>query len=168
MPTNDPAALIAEAREMCEFCDGRQYWVSEEGAEIQCDFCSFATWVPSAANINRLPGPIRRYIHDIETRCDPAGDIQTIAVLRENLEAALRERDDSDNDRTILLNTLSARNARIAELERERDEAFDAAKEAQPHVCSFLCPSTRRDGEEWKHSRMCQKLSALKRTKGTP
>ena len=34
------------------------------------------TWTPSADNINALPEPLRHYIHDLETVCDPAGDVQ--------------------------------------------------------------------------------------------
>ena len=86
------AARIAEleaeiTRKSCEFCDGRRYWVSEEGAEIICDFCSFDRWTPTSGNVNALPKPLRAYIHDIETKCDPAGDVRTIAIQEENLVA---------------------------------------------------------------------------------
>ena len=36
-------------------------------------------WLPTPENINALPGPVRKFIHDIETNCDPAG------LVRENL-----------------------------------------------------------------------------------
>jgi hypothetical protein len=49
------------------------------------------TWTPTAENINALPAPVRRYIHDLETVCDPAGDIRALACARENT-AALAER----------------------------------------------------------------------------
>jgi hypothetical protein len=39
--------------------------------------------------INSAPEPLREYIHDIEAKCDPAGDIRTIALLRENQAALL-------------------------------------------------------------------------------
>jgi hypothetical protein len=42
---------------------------------------------PSAEEINALPEKFRRYIHDLETRCDKSGDVQTIALLREDREA---------------------------------------------------------------------------------
>ena len=42
---------------------------------------------PSADEINALPEKFRRYIHDLETRCDKSGDVQTIALLREDREA---------------------------------------------------------------------------------
>jgi len=31
--------------------------------------------------------PLRQYIHDLETRSDPAGDVSAIACLRENVAA---------------------------------------------------------------------------------
>lgn len=40
-------------------------------------------WLPTPENINALPEPLRRYVHDLETRCDPAGDIARLAVLRD-------------------------------------------------------------------------------------
>jgi hypothetical protein len=51
-------------------------------------------FVPDPEHINALPGPLRRYIHDLETRADPAGDVAQIAILRETvaaLEARIRE-----------------------------------------------------------------------------
>jgi endogenous inhibitor of DNA gyrase (YacG/DUF329 family) len=51
-------------------------------------------FVPDADHINALPGPLRRYIHDLETRADPAGDVAEIALLKENnaaLWARIRE-----------------------------------------------------------------------------
>jgi len=38
-------------------------------------------WRPTTTSINALPLPLRRYIHALETRHDPAGDFQTIAIL---------------------------------------------------------------------------------------
>ena len=38
--------------------------------------------------VNALPDPLRRYIHDLETRADPAGDVQLIYELRAQLTAA--------------------------------------------------------------------------------
>lgn len=47
-------------------------------------------WVPTANNINALPDSIRKYIHDLETRADPAGDIREIHLLRQQ-KAALED-----------------------------------------------------------------------------
>lgn len=45
------------------------------------------TWTPTPANINALPEPLRAYIHDLSTNCDPAG------IVTENfsLHVAVRE-----------------------------------------------------------------------------
>jgi predicted nuclease with TOPRIM domain len=42
-----------------------------------------AKWFPTAANITALPEPLRRYIHDLETRCDPSGDIAALTLTRD-------------------------------------------------------------------------------------
>jgi hypothetical protein len=44
-------------------------------------------WTPTAESVNALPEPLRRYICDLETRCDPAGDVRTIASLREQRDS---------------------------------------------------------------------------------
>lgn len=48
-------------------------------------------WTPTAENINALPEPVRRYIHDLETNADPAGNLQRLAHLEQE-NAALRKR----------------------------------------------------------------------------
>ena len=49
-----------------------------------------ASIYPSADEINALPEKFRQYIHDLVTRCDRSGDIQTIAILREDRDALQR------------------------------------------------------------------------------
>ena len=49
-----------------------------------------ASIYPSVDEINALPEKFRRYIHDIQTRCDKTGDVQTIALLREDRDALQR------------------------------------------------------------------------------
>ena len=51
-------------------------------------------FVPDPDHINALPEPLRKYIHDLATRADPAGDVAEIALLKENnraLWARIRE-----------------------------------------------------------------------------
>jgi hypothetical protein len=42
-----------------------------------------ASIYPTVDEINALPEKFRQYIHDLETRCDKSGDVQTIAILGE-------------------------------------------------------------------------------------
>jgi hypothetical protein len=72
----DAECIIAEHEAVPRLC-----------AEVE----GLQSWTPTVENINALPEGIRQYIHDIETRSDPAGDIRTIAVQKENL-AALEKR----------------------------------------------------------------------------
>ena len=51
-------------------------------------------WLPTAANVNALPEGIRRYVHDLEARCDPAHDVQKMALQADTirgLDARVRE-----------------------------------------------------------------------------
>lgn len=84
--------LHGQCRERCKFCD----------AKCQCTQCSHsalaqpgpspnekrtAACYPTPDEINALPEKFRQYIHDLETRTDKSGDVQTIALLREDREA---------------------------------------------------------------------------------
>jgi hypothetical protein len=64
---------------------------------------------PSVEQINTLPEKFRQYIHDLETHCDKSGDVQTIALLREDRDALQRRVEELE--------------ARIAQQEREYLEA---------------------------------------------
>jgi hypothetical protein len=43
-----------------------------------------------ADRINRLPNWARKYIHDLETRADPSGDIQELADLRDQRDGLVK------------------------------------------------------------------------------
>ena len=78
------AALVEAQRErddlrVCDICHGKGWWMSKEGAQIGCD-CQ-----PTPECINALPEQLRRHIHDLETRVDPAGDLQRIAFLQDTV-----------------------------------------------------------------------------------
>lgn len=40
-------------------------------------------WLPTAENINKLPGPVRSYIHELTANSDPAGTIQENVFLKD-------------------------------------------------------------------------------------
>ena len=42
-------------------------------------------WTPTAENINALPDPIRDYIHRLEARFDPAGEVRELVLLRDQM-----------------------------------------------------------------------------------
>jgi BMFP domain-containing protein YqiC len=46
-----------------------------------------ASIYPTSDEINALLEKFRQYIHDLVTRCDKSGDVQTIALLREDRDA---------------------------------------------------------------------------------
>jgi hypothetical protein len=51
-----------------------------------------ASIYPAADEIKALPEKFRQYIHDMISRCDKSGDVQTIAIMRENRDALQRRR----------------------------------------------------------------------------
>jgi hypothetical protein len=57
---------------------------------------------PSAEEINVLPDKFRQYIHDLETRCDKSGDVQTIAILREDRDALQRRVEELEAELKLL------------------------------------------------------------------
>src|SRR5215468_1545853 len=46
-------------------------------------------WLPTAENVNALQEGIRRYVRDLQTRCDPTGDVQTMALQADGIIRAL-------------------------------------------------------------------------------
>lgn len=50
-----------------------------------------ASIYPKPEEISALPEKVRRYIHDLVSRCDKSGDVRTIALLREDRDALARE-----------------------------------------------------------------------------
>jgi hypothetical protein len=46
---------------------------------------TFKGEVMKSEEINKLPEKVRAYIHDLQTNCDPSGNIQTIASLKEQV-----------------------------------------------------------------------------------
>ena len=71
-------------------------------------------WDPTAENINALPEPLRVYIHDLNTVCDPAGDVRELnaefASLKEQrVDALLVANDPFFLSRIEMLVALAAR-----------------------------------------------------------
>ena len=44
-------------------------------------------WLPTADNVNALPEGLRRYVHDLATGCDPAGDVAQLILLKDQRDA---------------------------------------------------------------------------------
>lgn len=40
-------------------------------------------WLPTAENVNALPEPIRRFVHELSTNADPAGTVRELAMLKD-------------------------------------------------------------------------------------
>ena len=45
-------------------------------------------------------------------------------------------------------------------LRDERDRLAELVRQAQPHVCSLLCPSVKARHELWTHTKLCLNMQA--------
>ena len=44
-------------------------------------------WLPTPENINALPEPVRKFIHDIETNIDPQGMVRENVLIKDTCKA---------------------------------------------------------------------------------
>lgn len=44
-------------------------------------------WLPTPENINVLPEPVRKFIHEIEMNCDPAGIVRENILIKDTCKA---------------------------------------------------------------------------------
>ena len=82
-----------------------------------------ADWEPTPHNINALPEPLRKHIQELETRCDPAGDVGRMALLEDQNRQLQARGEALEVERDELL-------ARVDELEGEVEGLEDAASRA--------------------------------------
>lgn len=87
-------------------------------------------FLPTAEHINALPEGLRKFVHDIETMCDPSGYVAELALTKDLLRAAgvkigvLKKERDEGNDRAERAIEVSLRAG------SERDEAKRVLDEA--------------------------------------
>lgn len=84
-------------------------------------------WLPTVKNINALPEPIRKYIHDLETSCDPAGMVQANTIMKDlcnQLEAKLIQQEPEIDEKYVgrKLIELIQLNSRFPKSVQQRDE----------------------------------------------
>ena len=97
---NSRVQLLAKACEMAGYAGpgdrelGRELWweLSQVVKRLDSSWRAINAeqdWnpLPIVERINNLPEWLRRYVHDIEARCDPAGDVRTITELRDTIRA---------------------------------------------------------------------------------
>lgn len=116
-----------------------------------------------AAEINALPEHVRRYVYDLETRCDPAGDVQTIASLREQVAGLLAERARSEPIVAAALE-LARRRAEKRAADRTSRDAFNRAHYAHgfwnPDAPPPVDPP-HQDPDKWSAADVCWRASRL-------
>ena len=85
-----------------------------------------ATWTPTPDNVNALSPPLRQYIHNLETRCDPAGDVRDLIILQ---------------DRARDLETLLARESKV--LAEARELLAESAAQLRKYQPDYENPATQ-------------------------
>jgi hypothetical protein len=80
----------------------------------------FDGWLPTPENINALPEPLRKFIHDLETRCDPAGDVRSRVLAEDAVRALEAWKLDAEAE---LLKAGATLGLQAAELERVKATA---------------------------------------------
>jgi len=55
------------------------------------DGAALDSLAPTAENINALPEPVRRYVHQLETLSDLAGLVREHALLKQQVRALLKK-----------------------------------------------------------------------------
>jgi hypothetical protein len=65
-------------------------------------------WLPTPANINALPEPIRKYIHNLETLCDPAGIVTQNTLARDRKTQLVARLKDTTSEQHYDLNFIQA------------------------------------------------------------
>lgn len=63
----------------------------------------FEGWEPTSEAINELPEPVRRYVHDLETRCDPAGEVRDLTMIKAENEQLRKALEDVKADADVEL-----------------------------------------------------------------
>lgn len=48
-------------------------------------------WSPTLENINNLPDGLREYVHDLQTRCDPAGEVAQLIIAKDTIRQIEKE-----------------------------------------------------------------------------
>ena len=98
-----------------------------ERLKVVCkDYCDLVDFSPTAEQINALPDGLRTYIHALETRCDPAGEVRELVVARDiiaTLGVAAKESEIISEAGRELQKQLKIR-TRELELSRENAEAW--------------------------------------------
>jgi hypothetical protein len=108
-------------------------------------------WQPTVENINGLPDPLRRYIHDMETVCDPAGIVARNILLTDQIVMTARVlpeiniRCETTSDGIQGMTTLN-----VVRVEAEDDGSFTAVTDHWPATSPSLplTEGARRIAEE--------------------
>lgn len=87
--------------------------------QIRQHIQAYKGWLPTSKNINALPEPIRKYIHDIETNCSPANMVQENTLLKDTCEQLEKKLEMSSNRIKVLKRIIDTPKAKGKEVDVE-------------------------------------------------
>ena len=96
-------------------------------------------------------------------------DESIVNNLRSKVDAALRRaKAEGQEEGSAQWKKTNAEYERVSKAHSRLSETTDylirALDMAQPIVCSMLCPSVKKTGEEWSHVQKCDSISLTLRT----
>jgi len=124
-------------------------------------------WLPTAESVNALPESVRQYVHDLEARCDPAGDVAALTGLRDQIDGVqIMYRKAADALKEVRGCFVAAEveglsvalaettDARLKDLvERRLMHALYAAQEASQRAAAPVSGGEREQFEAWASER---------------
>lgn len=111
-----------------------------------------ACWTPTSEAIDALPGPIRSYIHDLESRADPAGEVRELVICRDSLVAMERRVAEAET----VLTSIEWGLPQVRELGPD-----ETRRTGNTHRWVDACPSCRC-AKEAGHARNCRLARCLR------
>lgn len=121
----------------------------------------------TSAEINALPDRLRSFVHDLETRCDPAGDIRRLRLIEDEnrmLRVKIQEHNSEQND---VARVVERYKADIAILEKNNEILKNIGLLAHQMANSIY---NLKQGSDWEISkphliRLQEEYDALVNTK---
>lgn len=104
-------------------------WLLQRVRSLEGELARFNNFRPTPEQINALPEPLRRYIHDIETVCDPTGMVQQIASLTEQRDGLLMKSKELEGELAKERERVRSLTAQLRN-ERAIEDSYLAGKKA--------------------------------------
>ncbi len=83
----------------------------------------YTGWLPTPEAINALPDPVRQYVTDLATQCDPAGIVAENTIARDTIQSLLRQVESLLTDKLELTEMVAGLTNQFGSFTDERGES---------------------------------------------